>query len=277
MSRICFAVVDLVGEADLGADLDVDVDRERDLRRRPAVDRHAPDLATVRDHDRARVGREGVARQHVDGGARLLVVALDRVDEPPLLAALDVADAEPRLRLVPRPVREPPTVGRDGGPEPRAETRRHRRLHPRLPVVHAELVLREDRVVAPVPLPRGVPDVARVAPERRAEHLELRDLRRRTLAGGLDERLARAALSVEQPELRRAPESAAARRDDVLAIGRPLRRDVEVVVPLRHLDRVLPVERHDPDVVAARAVGDEDDALAVWAEARLDVVRHPAR
>ena len=114
-------------------------------------------------------------------------------------------------------------------PERRAVAGRHDRVRARLAVVHGELVLREDGVVLPVALTPRVPDVAAVVAHRRPG-----DLERRRLA---DECRARAAIDMVDPELGRAAQASGLRRDDVLAVGRELRRREEIVVPLRDLRR----------------------------------------
>ena len=65
--------------------------------------------------------------------------------------------------------------------------------------------------------------------------------------------------------------------EDVLAVGRPLRRVERLLSLARELDGVPLVERHDPQVGGAAAVGDEDDAFAVGTEPRLRIERHAAR
>ena len=57
----------------------VDLGGERDRRLLACGRVDAPDLAVVRDHERLRVGRPGVAGQQVARAARLDVVALDVV------------------------------------------------------------------------------------------------------------------------------------------------------------------------------------------------------
>ena len=53
---------------------------------------------------------------------RLLVVALHRIDEPAFVARIEIADAEPRLVDIPRPVDQPLAVWRQHGAERRAPT-----------------------------------------------------------------------------------------------------------------------------------------------------------
>src|SRR3546814_14523521 len=57
--------------------------------------------------------------------------------------------------------------------------------------------------------------------------------------------------------------------DEELAIGRPARLVEEAEIFLRDLALIAAVAVHQPDIVAARAVGDERDAPAVAREARL--------
>ena len=116
-------VLDAVLESDGGAERQLDVDPEGDLGRLGAVDRHPPDPSAVGDDDGAGVGREGVARKDVEAGRRLLVVALHRVGEPPLLTRFRVPDAQPRVNVQPAPVDQPPAVGGDRRAEGRAVAR----------------------------------------------------------------------------------------------------------------------------------------------------------
>src|SRR3546814_5421543 len=57
--------------------------------------------------------------------------------------------------------------------------------------------------------------------------------------------------------------------DEERAVGRPARLIEQAEILLRDLALVAAVAVHQPDIVAARAVGDEGDALAVGREARL--------
>src|SRR5207248_2021286 len=154
--------VDVIGEAHLGTRLEGDVRRERDLDRRRLVERHTPELTAVEGHDRFRVRREGVAGNHIHWRGALLIIALDRIDEPRLFTGREITKSETGLRLVSRSIDEPLAVGGERRPEGRAETRRHRRGRAGLTIVDAELVLWEHGVVLPVALPRGEPHVARI-------------------------------------------------------------------------------------------------------------------
>jgi hypothetical protein len=51
-------------------------------------------------------------------------------------------------------------------------------------------------------------------------------------------------------------------------------RLIAIVFPPRELQSVASFDRLDPDALATTAVGDEDDAAAVGAEARLAVQAH---
>src|SRR3546814_18046767 len=57
--------------------------------------------------------------------------------------------------------------------------------------------------------------------------------------------------------------------DEELAVGRPARMIEQAEILLRDLALVAAVAVHQPDIVAARAVGDEGDALAAGREAGL--------
>ena len=60
--------------------------------------------------------------------------------------------------------------------------------------------------------------------------------------------------------------------DDELAVGRPARLVEQAEIFLRDLLLVAAIAVHQPDIVAARAVGDEGDTLAVGRETRLMLI-----
>ncbi len=92
----------------------------RDLGRRASFDRHLPELSVPCRDQELRVRRERHAGVRVERRARLLVVALHRVDEPALFARFQVANAQPRLVDVARAVDQPPSVRRQRRTERRA-------------------------------------------------------------------------------------------------------------------------------------------------------------
>ena len=176
-----------------------------------SVERHPPHPAAVGGDERTAVGREGVAGQQVEGRPALHVVALHRIDEPALVAAGEVAGAEPRLVLVARAVDQGGAVGRDGGAERRTVAARHRGLPSGLAVVADELVLGERRVVGPVARPLRQVDVAARGIEGGADRLEL--------LGLVDQRDPAPAVAVEEPGLCGSSERAEGpRRDQVVAV-----------------------------------------------------------
>ena len=63
--------------------------------------------------------------------------------------------------------------------------------------------------------------------------------------------------------------------DDELTVGTPARLVEQAEIFLRQLALVAAVTVHDPDIVAAAAVGDEGDALAIGREARLMLISEP--
>ena len=74
---------------------------------------------------------------------------------------------------------------------------------------------------------------------------------------------ARAALEVIHPDFKRVDAEAGFRHENVLAVGRPVRRSEFGVGILGGLFRLGAIGLHDPDVFAALAVGEKSDPLAV--------------
>ena len=186
-------VLDGVVELDAGAELQIVADPEGDLLGAAVDDVQLPDLPTVAGHQMARVGGEGHAGQHIEGGARLLVVVLDGIGEPALVAGLEVADPQPRVEVVTGAVDEPATVGREGGADAGAVPRGAGEVLAGLTVVDGQLILGELGVVGPVAGAPRVPDVAAARVEGGAEGFEI--------LGLVDQLHARAAVHVVQPEL----------------------------------------------------------------------------
>ena len=171
---------------------------------------------------------------------------------------------------MPGPIGQPLAVGRHRGTEPGPVSTRQLSHRPGFPVVGPDLILGKNCVVVPVTGPGREPDVAAVGTERGAEGLEIR-----RLGTGLDQGKARATVDRIQLQLGRREGAAAPAHHEVLAVGRPLGRDVLIGVALGHLGRVGFVERHGEEVVPAAPVGDEGDLLSVGAESRLGVERQP--
>ena len=116
----------------------------------------------------------------------------------------------------------------------------------------------------------GYPDVARILPECRAECVHRRGL----VGAGLhaQHRGARSSVLVNQPQLVDAAEYATRAGDhDVVAVGRPLRRRVQVVRSLREGFGVRSIRITQPDIFRTVAIAQKDDALAVGRPARLRV------
>ena len=267
------AVVDRVLEGQLRPDPELGLHAERHRDRLGVLgDRDAPDFPAVGDHDLRRIGRERHAGQHVGAGHRLLVVALNGIGQPALLARGELAQPQAGLVLVPRPVDQPRPVGRHGRAQGRPVARRPHVLLAGLPVVHRELVLREDGVVLPQALPLREPDAPSVG--RRGRSGDPAGTRL------LDELDPGAALDVPHPQLRVAPvvpgqRARADRRHHVVAVRQPLRRLVVVGRRVRHLPGRLRVDVDQPEVLRAVAIRDEDHLRPVRAVARLAVVGHP--
>ncbi len=178
---------------------------------------------------------------------------LHRIRQPALLAARQVPQDQTRPLVVARTVDQPLPVRRQRRPKPGAVTRRARVRLPRLAVVDRQLVLGQVGVVGPVAGAAREPDVATVRAERRPHRLQP--------LGLLQQLHPRSAVHMEEVEPRQVAAAKVAHPgDDVTPVGRPLRRLGPVRLALAHLDRVLEVEGEDPDVLAAAAVGGEDDA-----------------
>ncbi len=224
--------------------------------------RHAPEPTAVGSDQSRAVGREGVAGEQVEGRAALHVVALHGVDEPAFVARGQVAGAQAGGVLVAGTVDQRGAVGGHGRAEPGTVAAGDRGAATRLAVVADELVLGEGRVVGPVARALRQVDVAARGIERGSDGLEL--------LGLADQGDAAAPVAVEEPGLRGAAERAeGAGRDQVLAVGGPLGRGVEVAVAAGDLGGVGAVGAQDPEVLATAAVRDEDDFGAVRAVARL--------
>ena len=73
------------------------------------------------------------------------------------------------------------------------------------------------------------------------------------------------------------PRKPALGRDDVVAVGRPVGRLGAVGGAFGDLSGVGAVQGHDPDVLAAAAVGGEDDPCPVGRKAGLGIERHAGR
>ena len=267
------AVVDRILEGQLRSHGQLGSDAERHGDRLGAGgDRNAPDAAPVRNDDLGRVGRERHPGQHVAPRHRFLVVALDGVGEPAFVPGRQLAQPQPRPILVPGAVDQPGPVGRDRRAERRAVARGPDVLLPGLPVVDAELVLRQDGVVLPQPLPLREPDVPPVG--RRGRPGDAPRLRL------VDELHPGAAVDVPHPELRVALVAAGERprpdrRDHVVAVRQPVRRLVVVDRRVGHLPRGFRLDIDPPEVLGAVPVRHEDHLRAVRAVARLGVVGHP--
>ncbi len=132
-------------------------------------------------------GVKSYARQRVAARARLLIVARDRVNQPPFCPGVEIAHAEPGLRLVARAVHEPFAVRRNHRAHRRAARVRDLRRVARLAVVAVDLPQRKLRVVGEGTVALRVVDEAAVGRDRRA-HLVRRWRRRWTLRVGAGRR-----------------------------------------------------------------------------------------
>ena len=218
----------------------------------------------------ARVGGERHAGQQAEGGARLLVVVLHGIGQPPLGPGVQIAEDQPRVLVVPRPEDQPPSVRRQGGPHRRPVAGRARVPLAGLHLVGLKLVLRKLGVVLPVAGAPRVPDVPPVRRHRGTDGLQVVRLR--------DQHRAAAPVHVEQLQLGEpaAPEGAHGRHH-VVAVRHPLGRLRPVRSAPRDPHGVRAVAGDDPDVLPPVGVGRVDDARSVGREPGLGVERHPRR
>ena len=168
---------------------------------------------------------------------------------------------------MPRAVGQPHAVRRKRRPERRAVTRTHQRPRASFAVVHAYLVLRKDRVIAPRAVALGVPHIPIVGPERRPQHAPAARPRGHVYS--------RSTAHVIEPEFFESLERCLTRYDDVVAVGCPLRRPKSAPYALRDRPDVAAIGGHEPHVIVTAAVGDEHDLSAVRAEPRGHVVGDP--
>ena len=252
------SLIDRVLESDPRSDLFVDVRAERNGRRLARRDVHAPDLSFVRRDERARVRRERRAGHQIAVRRRFLIVALNRIDQPRIVAGLQVAHPKAGLRIPACRVHEPLAVGRQHRPHRAPQLVAHAVVFAGEPVVQPQLPAERHLVVDAARVRAlGEVDVPVVLAERRAERVELPAF---FAAGQVD---ARAAVHVVQPQLDALRRAARFRDDDILAVRRPLGREVADVLALGERLRIAAVGVGNPDVLVAAAVGQEDDLRSV--------------
>ncbi len=131
--------VQRVFEVHLRSELLLDPGVERNRRRFARGHVDAPDAAVERGDERFRVRRERRSRHQVARRRGLLIVAGDRIDQPRVVTALQIAHAESGLRVPARRVDEPAAVGRQHRPHRAAQLVAHPEVLAGLAVVHAEL------------------------------------------------------------------------------------------------------------------------------------------
>ncbi len=258
-------VVELRGRADL----EVEAHAEGDLHGRTARDRDLPDLAPVAGDEVLRVRREAHPGKRVPRRPGLLIVMLHRVCEPALVPRVEVAQDQPGVLLVARAVDEPAAVRGERRTDAGAVSAGAGVRLAGLPVVDPELVLGELGVVLPVVGALREPDVALLRAEGRADRLEVLRLG--------DELRAATPVPVMEPQLRQPAAEASLRDDEVLAVGRPLRRFDPVRASGGDLRRIGAVGRHHVEVLAPVPVGLVGDPRSVGREARLRVEAHAGR
>ena len=281
-------VVDSHRRVGASRDLGLHAGGERNRRRLPGGDVDALQLPGHRDDDRLPVGQEVVARQRVARGARFLVVARHRVGEPALRAGLEIADAQPGVGLVTRAVDQPLAVGREHRPHRAALRVGHLRDVAGVAVVAVDLPQREAGVVGESAGALRVVDEPAIGRDHRPHAV---GRRRRRRPGGIRSRLRRrgspdahavAAVAVVHVEPERARIGRPRlRHDQVLAVGRPRRRDHDlraiVGAPiLADGPRVGAVGVGDPQVLDPTAIAEEGDGAAVGRPGRLALERHAA-
>ena len=242
------------------------------------------ELAASPDHQAARIRRPGHVGIDPGDGPGLLHVHVERVIDLAVFTRRQVADIEPRLGRLAADIGDLLAVGRRGRPHRAAFTADHAVdlaglkviAFDREELVVAVLRIFEDRTRRGV---AGVVDVLAIGGEDRLAQFLLV-----LLAGALDEQDAVAAGDVVHPDLtraERAPGGEVLLGDDVLPVRAPARLVEQAEALVGQLALVAAVAVHDPDVVAAAAVGGEGDPLAIGREARLGFVgqafRDPGR
>ena len=142
------AGVHAIGEADQGAELLFDLGRERDFGHLSRGDRDAVDLAAVGDDDRLVVGCEREAGIEITGEAGLFIVAGHRIDQPLLVARLQIAQAQSGLGIVARGIDQPLPVRGQHRPHGAAVQIGLQERPPLLPVIDRQLPQRILEIVA---------------------------------------------------------------------------------------------------------------------------------
>ena len=251
------------------------VDAERDDPRLAARAVHAAELAAGPEDDVPAVGRP--AHIGIDAGHRpgFLHILVERVIKLLFGARGEILHIELRLRAFAPDEGEPFAVGRGRGAHRAANPRCDRRDLTIVQVVTFDVeqiavaVLRifEDRPRRDVARVVNAPAVGRE--DRLAQFLLM------NLVGFLDQRHPAAARDMVHPHLA-GPERAAGGemllRDDELAVGAPTRLIEQAELLLAELALVAAVAVHQPDIVAAAAIGNEGDAFAIGRKARLMLI-----
>ena len=166
-----------------------------------AVDFDAVERPCV-GHDQCRAVRgERVPRQQVASEARLLFVALDRINQPALRTAGQITQLEPRCRFMARPEDEARAVRREARPKGAARRLRQHVLVTGERVTARDLPHREVGVVREPSTPHGVEDVPAVGRNDHAERVVPLGVRGLGVGLGLRDPHTGSALHVVAPQL----------------------------------------------------------------------------
>ena len=265
---------DLLREVQLRSDFLRDLSRERNQAVVTRRDVQPVNFSLGGIEDLFSSGHEGVPGPEVTREPRFLVVALDRVLQPAVLAALQIADAQAGFRFIARGVDKRLAVGRNHGTKCAAELAHQDVFVAGSPVAPRDAPQGKHRVVLKSSEAPRVIEIPSVRGHADTQSIVTLIARRRWRRLGFGDLYARPALDVVHPQFVRC-QAGRLGDDDVLPIRRPGRRNEFGGLLLAELfGLTVTVRFHDPDVFRAVAVGDEGNPLSVRRVARLAVEGH---
>ena len=267
------AVVDLIFELDQFAEFALHVRGEWDLAVRAGSEIEFVQFS-IDGNDYRTLARDSVAWKRILRAETFLIVTRNFAAQPTLAAGFEIAHAQARDGIAPGGVEQLLAVGREHGAQSAAVFRSKRIDLAAIAVVALHLPLTEFGVVSVPARHCGEVDIFTIGRKCGASNAAC------TRVGWtLGDLNPAPAILVEQPKfgsakIRFQRISSVAPHGDVLPIGRPRRRTEHVLLILGDGARFGPIGIHDPDVVAASAVADEYDLLAVRRVARLIIPFH---